>query len=65
MVYFGMPVCVFCQKTLKYLDEAKSFHSASGENLSGIQKLDFPKCSEAVFKQQRLDELGCFSNGSG
>jgi len=58
-------MCILSKNTGKYLDEAKSFHSASGENLSGIQRLDFPKCSEAVFKQQRLDELGCFSNGSG
>lgn len=60
----GMDIllCVLCQKTLG--NETKASHSTSRESSSTIKDkdLDFFKRKEAVFKKQRLDPSGRFSN---
>ena len=50
---------VYCHKTLGN-KETKSSHSTSGENFSGIQRLEIFKRRATVFKQQRLDKDGMF-----
>ena len=54
-----MPLCVLCQKTLGNNSIKPSLLAlTSGVNLTTIQRPDFFKPRETVFKQQRLDKVG-------